>query len=103
MTSAERPDRESSDMPRLYREAARIAYTAMGTDQDRFGVTHRAIEDPLACWCLTQWIVDFAIRSAGVVRGQSLRESGRSKNRNASGNRGTQPAGHLRDSGERPA
>jgi len=45
-----------------YKRAARIAYHAMGTEQTRASknspsVTfHHADEDPLAWWCLTEWI-----------------------------------------------
>lgn len=37
-----------------WREAAEIAYRAMGD---------RADEDPLAWWCLTEWIYDYGQRA----------------------------------------
>jgi hypothetical protein len=50
----------------LYRHAGEIAYRAMGTDRQRWGrgehVTHRAHDDPLAWWELTELIVALADR-----------------------------------------
>ena len=51
---------------KLYREANEIAYTAMGKHVEGWGrgrrVTHRAHDDPLACWELTELIVALADR-----------------------------------------
>lgn len=42
----------------LYAKAGEIAYRAMGT-HGKDG-TRNADEDPLAWWCLTEWIVSLA-------------------------------------------
>ncbi len=48
----------------LYCRAQDIAFRSLGTDRTRWGsgfaITHRAIEDPLAAWCLTESIVALA-------------------------------------------
>ena len=47
-------------------QASEIAYAAMGTDIVRHGldrvITHRADADPLAWWCLTEWIYNYGQR-----------------------------------------
>lgn len=46
---------------RRWKEAADIAYRAMGTrGKDHI---HVADEDPLAWWCLTEWIYNYGQRA----------------------------------------